>query len=401
MFLSLRFHPAAWTVIIGTFLSRGVYFMVYPFLAMYLSSVQGLDPAAIGLILAVSTLVGTFSSFLGGLWSDRFGRGPVMIGSILIWCAVFVLFAVADQPWHFFVLNALNGFCRNLFEPASRALLADVTPPEQTLHVFSARYYAINAGMSFGPLLGAYLGSSASTSPFYFTALVYALYGAALLLVISRRRGQKQPPQRAGSIRLRDALRILTADRFFRCYLLGSLFVYSAYSHLETTLSQYFGNHPGLPNGVWLYSALLLANALCVMILQIPVTRLASRFEPMRCVRTGAVCFAIGLAGFGFFDSLLPLVLSMVLFTVGEILCFVVGDVVVHRHAPEHLRGTYYGASGLAFLGQSFGPWIGGWMLHLLGFGQGALIFALLALLSLFALPLFRFGSKRSDQPVL
>ncbi|WP_323372982.1 MDR family MFS transporter [Tumebacillus lacus] len=398
MFPTLRFHPAAWTVIIGTFLSRGVYFMVFPFLAMYLSSVQGMDPAAIGLILAVSTLAGTLSSFLGGLWSDRFGRGPVLIGSILIWCAVFALFAAADQPWHFFVLNALNGFCRNLFEPASRALLADVTPPEQTLHVFSARYYAINAGMSFGPLLGAFLGSSASTSPFYFTALVYALYGVALLLVIRRDGGHAQP-QRAGSVRLGDALRILATDRFFRSYLLGSLFVYSAYSHLETTLSQYFGNHPDLPNGVWLYSVLLIANALCVMILQIPVTRLAGRFEPMLCVRFGALCFAAGLAGFGFFDSLVPLVLCMVLFTVGEILCFVVGDVVVHRHAPQHLRGTYYGASGLAFLGQSLGPWFGGWLLHLLGFEHGATIFALLASLGLLALPLFVAETKRPAVP--
>src|ERR1700730_14357631 len=99
------FHPVAWGVIIGTFLSRTGFFMTIPFLGIYLGKVKGIDPATIGAILAVSLLVGTVSSFIGGALSDRLGRYPVMIASMAVWSLVFVGFAFADATWLFFLLS--------------------------------------------------------------------------------------------------------------------------------------------------------------------------------------------------------------------------------------------------------------------------------------------------------
>lgn len=67
-------------------------------------------------------------------------------------------------------MNALNGLCRALFEPTSKALLSDVTPSSIRLFVFNLRYTAINIGVIFGPSLGLYLGSSKTTFPFLVAA---------------------------------------------------------------------------------------------------------------------------------------------------------------------------------------------------------------------------------------
>ncbi|KEO84839.1 MDR family MFS transporter [Tumebacillus flagellatus] len=390
-------HPMAWLVVAGTFLSRGVYFMTIPFLAIYLHEVQGLQAASVGAILGAGLLVGTVSSFAGGLLSDRFGRFPVMIGSVLAMVLVFVGFALASQVWMFLLYSMLNGLFRNLFEPAARAMLADVTPPEQHLRVFSVRYFAINLGASLGPLAGVYAGSTVSTTPFYVTAAVYGLYGAALFCAMmgTRRSGlQSEVTTSVNRVTVREALSVVVRDRVFRNLLIGQAFVCTAYSHLDSTLGQYLGASPDFAHGVQWFSYLLVANAVGVLVLQAPVSKWAGRIPPLRAVTLGGVSFALSLVVFGVFHTLVPLIAGMLLFTVGEILCFVVSEVAVADLAPEGLRGAYYGATGLQFLGQSFGPWAGGFLLETFGYGHGFAVFGVLALLTLLAVPFYRAGEK-------
>lgn len=91
----------------------------------------------------------------------------MMLVSIFGWMLVFAGFAAASNLWVFFVVNALNGLCKSLFEPASKALLSDMTEEKTRLLVFNLRYAAINIGVVFGPVLGLYFGSSQSTTPFW------------------------------------------------------------------------------------------------------------------------------------------------------------------------------------------------------------------------------------------
>jgi MFS family permease len=88
----------------------------------------------------------------------------------------------------------------------------------------------------------------------------------------------------------------------------------------------------------------------------------------------------------------------MVVFTTGEILCYVIGDVLIGEIAPAHLRGAYYGAGGFMIIGQSAGTWIGGMLLSALGMGQGPVIFSILMLLAFMAFPFFHRGQKLREK---
>ncbi|MEC2132071.1 MDR family MFS transporter [Brevibacillus centrosporus] len=389
-----RFHPIVWCMISGTFLSRSATYMTMPFLAIFLYKSKGIDADITGAIIGVSFLVGTFSSFLGGVWSDRYGRFPVLILSLLGWCLTFAGYAFADSITSFFLISALNGFFRNIFEPTSKALLSDITKPEDQLTVFNARYFAINAGAAIGPIAGVYLGSAESTAPFFITSSAYALF---LMLVIilkatypmtSANEGQK------ARIGFQQAFGVVLRDRVFRSFLIGTMFLTAAYAHMESTLVQYMGNAPGFINGVQLLSYLITTNTIAVVTLQVPLLRFARRFSSMACLQIGTVFFAVSLVGFGVFHSLIPLILSMVMFTIGELLCFVMAEMVIQEIAPEHLRGTYFGASGFQFIGQSMGPWFGGVLLTHFGFSQGPLVFSILMIMTLLAVPMFVAAQK-------
>lgn len=382
-----HFHPVAWGVIIGTFLSRTGFFMVIPFLGIYLGKVKGVDPATVGAILAASFLVGTLCSFLGGALSDRLGRYPVMITAMAAWSLTLLGFAFAEEVWQFFLMSSLNGLFRSIFEPTARALLADVTPPERRSDAFHARYFAINIGGAIGPLMGLKLGagSTASLLPFFVSAAIFAAY--AVVLVILMLAFKHTVPEKSEITPMGQMVRIVFTDKVFLYFLVGNVFLAGAYSHLDTTLSQYIGH-----DRIEAYSLLFIVNTLSVVVLQYPLAKLMKRFSSLTALKAGCLLFGLGLFGFGLFDNLALLALSMVVFTAGEVLSFVIGDVLIGEIAPSHLRGAYYGASGFAFIGQSVCAWFGGILLNTLGFGHGPTIFAILMLLTFLAYPFFHRG---------
>lgn len=369
--------------------------MTIPFLGIYLSQTKGIDPATVGAILAISLFAGTCSSFIGGMLSDRFGRFPVMITAMSLWSLVFAGFAFADSVAAFFLLSACNGLFRNVFEPTARALLVDVTPAEQRSVLFNARYFIINIGAAIGPLIGLKLGAGGSSTfaPFAFASGIFLFYAGSLAVVRRSYSSARTGQTVSEPVPFRRIFMVVFTDRVFLCFLMGNLFVAGAYSHLDTTLSQYMGH-----DRIDLYPKLFLVNAFSVLALQYPLGRLMKRYSSITALKFGCALFGLGVFGFGLFEHFALLALSVVVFTTGEIMCFVHGDVIVGEIAPEHQRGAYFGASGLAFLGQSASAWLGGYLLHLLGFAQGPIIFGILMLLTFIALPFYYRGGRLLEQ---
>ncbi|MED2973669.1 MFS transporter [Fictibacillus sp. B-59209] len=388
-----HWHPIVTTIIMGTFFSRAAFFMTMPFLAIFLYKEKGIDPQTVGLIIGISALTGTFGGFIGGYLSDRIGRFPVMIIAIFTWSGVFAGFAMADTVWSFFVLNSINGLCRSWFEPISRALLADVTTKENRLSVFNARYFTINAGAAIGPVAGTYLGSSTSMATFFITSAVYFLYAVIVLMLMKKYKGSLQP-QQENKLTIKKAVSVISRDKVLLYFLLGNIAVLMAQSQMDSTLAQYMGNSPQFHHGVTLFSYLIVTNAVSVLILQYPVTNYVKRFDPMFALRIGSAAFSLALLGFGLSSNWLFLVLSMVVLTLGEIIVFVISDVLLDDLAPDHMRGTYFGAMSFRSIGFSAGPWIGGLLLKTFGFSHGFYVFGCLTLLSLLALPFFQVGQK-------
>ncbi|CAM5257921.1 transporter [Bacillus safensis FO-36b] [Bacillus safensis subsp. safensis] len=347
-------HPLSWTIIIGTIFGRMATSMSIPFLAVYLTQVKGASASSAGLIIAVSSLIGIVASFYGGYVSDRIGRKKVMLLSIFGWTLVFVGFAFADAIWVFFLMNALNGLCRALFEPTSKALLSDVTPSSIRLFVFNLRYTAINIGVIFGPLLGLYLGSSKTTFPFLVAAFIYLLYGLTLAWQF-----QKHPvaaPESTKQISVKKALSIIQKDTVFSIILIGVTLCSFGYSHLSSTLPQYLSASPMIEDGPKLFGYLLSLNAVVVIVVQYPLIMIAKRYSTILSLTTGNILLAGSLFAIAFSQSLGMLAFIIVVFTIGEVLLFAMMDLFVDNIAKPEVKGSYFGAMGFSQLGSVIGP---------------------------------------------
>jgi MFS family permease len=159
---------------------------------------------------------------------------------------------------------------------------------------------------------------------------------------------------------------------------------------MTVTLSQYMEGN--FTNGVSLFAWMMTVNAIVVIIFQLPFTRWAEKHSPLRAIVIGNILYAIGDLGFAFSSSWWAFMLSMVVFTWGEVFTFPAGTVLIDRIAPEHLRGTYYGAQQLMFLGHFIGPWFGGFLLQSY---SGKVMFITVAVLSLCATYFYRVGESK------
>ena len=122
------------------------------------------------------------SPLLGAL-SDRFGRRPVLLLSILGLGLDYFLMALAPSLLWLFVGRLLSGMTAAGFATAT-AYIADVTPPEKRAGAFGMVGAAWGFGFIVGPAVGGLLGAQDPRLPFYVAgglALVNALYGFFVL----------------------------------------------------------------------------------------------------------------------------------------------------------------------------------------------------------------------------
>lgn len=384
-----QFHPIVWILLSGTVLARGSAFATLPFLAIYLSRNLDLHPVLIGLTIGISPLSGVIGGFLGGHLSDRFGRMPIMIGSLLSMSLVYFGFMLAETPGWFILLNALNGLSGSFFEPTGQALIADLTEKSKRMRAFSLRYTAINIGASVGPLLGAYLAVVSAKSAFMVTGIMYFIYVLILVMMMKKYNLGNPVSEGASKVTIANSLKIIGKDKALRFLVLGTIIINFGYSQMESNLPQHLES--SIANGVFVYSVMLSINAVMVVLLQMPISHFAERFKTMQVMMAGAVFLSIGMLTFGFVNGWYTGIVAIFFVTIGEILIFPSSSYLVDKLATDELRGTYFGAAQFRKIGHVIGPIVGGFLLKEAG---AAVLFTVIAIAVLGSILFFVQGNK-------
>lgn len=101
-----------------------------------------------------------FAPFWGTL-SDRYGRRPVILGSVLITALAYLLFSQTVNLWLLILSRTLSGIgSANL--SVAQAYIADITPPQERAKSMGFIGAAFGLGFIIGPTVGGYLKSISS-----------------------------------------------------------------------------------------------------------------------------------------------------------------------------------------------------------------------------------------------
>ncbi len=170
--------------------------IVIPVLPLYAERF-GASPLVIGMLLGVYSLMQFICSPILGRLSDRVGRRPVLLLSIIGTSIGFLLMGCAQTLWLLFLARIIDGMTGGNISTA-QAYIADVTPPEQRSRGMGLIGAAFGLGFIFGPAIGGLLSHVSLAAPFFFAAILAAGNAAAVYfrlpesLSVERRRQARE-----------------------------------------------------------------------------------------------------------------------------------------------------------------------------------------------------------------
>jgi len=111
-----------------------------------------------------------FGPTLGSL-SDRYGRRPVLIISLVVMAFDYVLMAVAGTIWLLVAARVIGGITAAT-QSTSAAYMADISAPEDKAANFGLIGAAFGVGFVLGPMIGGVLAEYGTRAPFWAAALL-------------------------------------------------------------------------------------------------------------------------------------------------------------------------------------------------------------------------------------
>ena len=182
----MRFADRAVPIVLAAVLidtiGFGIVIPVFPALITRLGQV-GIDEATriAGYMLVAFALAQFVAGPILGSLSDRFGRRPVLIASMLAFGIDYALMAAAPSLAWLFLGRGIAGIAGAIYGPAS-SVIADVTPPDRRSAAFGYVSAAFGIGFVIGPALGGVIAGLGPRAPFVAAALL-ALGNAAIMAV--------------------------------------------------------------------------------------------------------------------------------------------------------------------------------------------------------------------------
>ncbi len=132
------------------------YGAVLPILPYYLHEF-GAGAFEYGLLVATFSIFAFIAAGPFGSLSDRMGRKPVILISLVGASISLVIFGLANSIILLFIARAAEGFFTAGLWPSSDALVSDIVPPEKRGSAWGTLLAGRTTGMIFGPTLGGIL----------------------------------------------------------------------------------------------------------------------------------------------------------------------------------------------------------------------------------------------------
>ena len=351
---------ALFFIVVVDLLGFGIIIPLFPYMAVRL----GAPPEQITPILAVYSLCQFIAAPLWGRLSDRFGRRPILMSSMVGAALSYVMLAFGDSIGWLIASRVLGGFMAGNIS-AAMAYATDVTSDDERARGLGIVGAAIGLGFMLGPAFGGVLaGGDLETANFRLPALVAAALSTVAFFAVSvglpesltAERRARHREQRAPRTAWRQVL-----NRPVLAMLIGAiLLVTIAHSMLESIVAIWamdrfeFG-----PRQVGFY--LLLLGALMVSMQGGAAGSLARRFGETSVALAGIAAYLSGLL-------LLAFATDLALMIAGGALCGIgagaylpsLSSLVSKQAQPQErgvVMGTYQSATSLARI---IGPMVSG-----------------------------------------
>jgi len=341
--------------------------MILP-LSTFLAKDFNASATEIGLLMTLFSLMQfIFSPFWGKL-SDKIGRRPVLLMSVLCSGLSYVGYAFSTELWMLFVWRGLAGlFSANI--STAMAYIADITEEKDRSKSMGLIGAAFGLGFMMGPFIGGVLGSKgaliSSAPPFgqNFAALI-----AGIICILNFCFAYKilEESKKDSKVRKRKSRFAMLKQHFVkpdigRLLLLTLVSVFSM-ANMESTIFLF-----AIEKFEWSFEILNYGFAYIGLVIVFTqgflIRKLLPKFGEKILLRAGIISASLGLFYIPYVDSIITMALSQTMFALGTGLInpSLTGSISILTSAEE--QGEVMGVNqSMSALGRIIGPALGGFI---------------------------------------
>lgn len=304
-------------VLMGTVFVDMIGFLVVIPLLPYYGERYGASESMIGLLISIFAFAQLTSAPLWGWLSDRLGRRPVILGSLLVSAVAFTLFGLTariPQQGLSLVVLFVSRFVQGVGGGTTgviQAYVSDSALPDQRTQALGWMTAATSAGVMLGPLVGSAAVRLGDEAPGYIAAGLCLLNFVSAWLLLPEsigteageevaagaQRGVPEEVRTTERVSLRRSLvQVLThpaaeRSRLIWVYALGMMAFMAMNGVVVLYLDQEFG--VGEENIGWFY---VYVGGLSLLMRAVLLGPINERLGDVNTLRVGALALALGLA---------------------------------------------------------------------------------------------------------
>lgn len=369
-----------WALSFATFINRATGFLGL-FAAIFFSEI-GMTAAVVVIALIVVGVAGVAGSLIGGQLADSLGKYAVMLGSTLINVASFAVLAMIDfsRTWWVVGISAVSVLASQAFLGPAAALVAESVDGRDRVTRFAFYRIFINVGSIVAPAIVGVIGRDHFDTLFWFS-----MCGSLIVPLILFTGGEPREPRPQGA-----SVQAVSSEHNdedipsspSRLRLVLPL-VYVALALTMVVYAQHQSAVPlrldAEPNGLQLYSLLLIMNPVIVIVVEYPLSQVTRRIPAYIALILGMVVMGAGVMITGVFADLATVAIAgWVLFSIGECVFAPMSNSYVAELSSTAAQSRSQGRlAAFQSVGAAFGPGVGSWMLLTLASGAWIGFFAL------------------------
>jgi MFS family permease len=335
-----------WYLWTGTLINRlGSFVLV--FLAIYLTQARGFSEFEAGLVIGLWGAGGAVGTLAGGVLTDRWGRRPTLLTAHLGAATMMMALGLADGLWPIAAGALLLGMFAEAARPAFSAMMIDVVPERDRLRAFSLNYWAINLGFACAAVLAGLAAETSYLLLFAVDAATTVITAAIIFLLVGETRPVHAGPdsRHAGRAR-REGLRTVLHDRVFLAFVALNVLTAVVFLQHISMLPIAMGQD-GLAPAT--YGWVIALNGVLIVAGQLFVPRLIRGRSRSHVLALAVLVVGVGFGLTAFADAAWFYAVTVLIWTVGEMLNSPSNSTLIAELSPAALRGRYQGVFSLSW----------------------------------------------------
>ncbi|MCB9759651.1 MAG: MFS transporter [Alphaproteobacteria bacterium] len=331
--------------------------IVIPLLTFY-AEAYGASAMQVTLLMACYSAAQFLFAPLWGALSDRHGRRPVLLLSILMASLMLAGFAWADELWLLFLFRTVHGvFAANI--SVAQACIADLTTPENRARGMGMLGAAFGLGFTLGPWIGGEFSVYGLSAPIWVAAALSGVNFLMAVVMLPETRAPGTGPARARPIHPGAFLQVIRHPAVGRLITLFFLMTF-AFSMMEATFSLFEEHRYGL-TARDVGRVLGLIGVVGIVVQGGLIGRLTRRFGELRLVRVGITGLALTLVLLPFAPPWAPLLAVCGLLAVFQGLLQPSSQALISKRTSAEEQGFVLGTNqSLSALARATAPTLGG-----------------------------------------